>query len=425
MLSRMRLILKFTLLFLLVSMGVFFLGGVITYQIVKREIDFEQERFLVEHLQSVTRMIERRQPTKPFLRDKIQIYPLSSSVEETEIQYSDTLVMHSTLERLEPHIKLDVTKRIGGNLYRISIFDLIIEEDDIIESVRESMIKIYLLLIAVMLLVGVVASWHLFKPFNRTLQKIRDFRIDQSKPIQFHNTRTVEFKRLNTFLEEMTDKIQRDYQSLKEFAENASHEMQTPLTNAIGKLELLLTSGNLEEEETDKVIATLGSLKHLSRMGQSMNLLTKIDNREFQNIEKINFTKKLNSGIENFKELMDLKSISFQIENKEDVLVSMDPTLSTMLINNLLSNAIRHNDEHGFIKTFLDESRFTIINSGHSLSVEPNTLFDRFRKGRQQGDGLGLGLAIVKKICDASGFSVDYTSENSTHKLEILFKIKL
>ncbi len=418
----MRLIFKFTLLFLLISLGVFFLGGVITFQVVKKEIDLEQERFLKERLQSVTRMIERRQPTENLIRDKIQIYPLLKAGEETEIQYSDTIVMHSDLERLEPHIKLDVTREIKGKFYYISIHDLIIEDDDIVESVRESMIKFYLLLTVIMFMVGGVAGMYLFRPFNHTLERIKSFRLDQQQPIQLKKSSTTEFNKLNGFLEEMTGKIQKDYQSLREFTENASHEMQTPLTNAIGKLELLMSSGNLPEEETGKVIAALGSLKHLSKMGQSLNLLTKIDNREFENIEPVNFSNEFGTAIDNFKELMDLKSISLQCEHQQDVMVSMDPTLTTILINNLLSNSIRHNLEGGFIKTFLDETHLVIGNSGPSLAVAPETLFERFRKNRQKGDGLGLGLAIVKRISDASGFSVNYTCEKEEHRLEIVFK---
>ncbi len=418
----MKLILKFTLLFLLISLGVFFVGGLITYQVVKQEIDEEQERFLLERLDFFSRWIERHSPTKPFIRDKIQVYPLESGI-ETDIIFSDTLVMHSTLERLETHIKLDVTKSINDRLYKISLFDLIVEEDDIADSVRESMIKIYLLLTGAMLLVGGLAGAVLFKPFNKTLAKIKSFRVDQKEPLTFSKTGTEEFNKLNTFLEEMTGKIQQDYRSLREFAENASHEMQTPLTNAIGKLELLLANGSLNPEDNDRVIATLSSLKHLSKLGQSLNLLTKIDNREFHNIEKINFTDKLAQALDNFKELMDLKSISIEQQHQDKVMVNMDPTLTTILINNLLSNAIRHNHEHGFIKTFLDDKRLIITNSGPALDVDPNTLFDRFRKDRQKSEGLGLGLAIVKKICDYSGFRVAYNYQQEQHSLEIQFNI--
>ena len=301
------------------------------------------------------------------------------------------------------------------------MFDLIVEEDDIVDSVRESMIKFYLLLTVIMLIVGGISSMYLFQPFNKTLASIKNFRVDQDHPLKLGKSRTVEFNKLNTFVEEMTSKIQRDFKSLREFTENASHEMQTPLTNAIGKLELLLSSGDLNEENTSKVIATLGSLKHLSRMGQSLNLLTKIDNREFENIEEIDFTEKLESVLDNFKELIDLKSVRLESDHQKGVKLSMDPTLSTILINNLLSNAVRHNHENGHIRTFLDKERFVISNSGSALTISPNELFDRFRKDKQQGDGLGLGLAIVKKICDYSGFKIDYSYENQEHQLEISF----
>jgi signal transduction histidine kinase len=403
-------------------LGVFFLGGVITYQVVKKEIDEEQQRFLLERLDFFTSWIERHEPTEAFIRDKIQVYPLQGKLTEIDIEFSDTVVMHSTLERLEPHIKLDVTKEIKGKFYRISMYDLIVEQDDIVESVRESMIKFYLLLTVIMLIVGGIASMYLFRPFNKTLDSIKDFRVDQGSPLKFQKTGTIEFNRLNSFVEEMTKKIQRDFKSLREFTENASHEMQTPLTNAIGKLEILLSSGDLNEENTCKVIATLGSLKHLSRMGQSLNLLTKIDNREFENIEKVNFSEMLETALENFKELIDLKSISMETDHQTDVRISMDPTLTTVLINNLLSNAIRHNHENGFIRTFLDQERFVISNSGPELTIDPNSLFDRFRKDKQRSDGLGLGLAIVKRICDYSGFEIKYSYGNHEHQLEISFK---
>ena len=417
----MRLIFKFTLLFLLVSLGVFFLGGVLTYQIVKKEIDEEQERFLLERLEGFTRWIEKRQPTEPWVRDKVQVYPLSGVNTESEVVFSDTVVMHSTLERLEPHFKLDVTKEINGRYYQISMVDLIVEQDDIVESVRESMIKFYLLLTIVLLAVGGVAGIVLFRPFNNTLDKIKGFELDQSQPLEFEKSGTIEFNRLNSFLQEMTVKIQSDYQSLREFTENASHEIQTPLTNAIGKLELLLASANLSESDTDKVIGILGSLKHLSKMSQSLNLLTKIDNREFENIGEIDFSQKLADAIDNFKELAELKSIQFETEIQDRVMVLMDPTLTTILINNLLSNAIRHNVEHGYIKTFLDKKRFVISNSGPKPEVDPEALFERFRKDKQIGEGLGLGLAIVRKICDFSGFQIGYTYQDEAHQLEILF----
>ena len=417
----MKLIYKYTLWYLIISLAVFVVGGVITYQILKREISLEQERFLQERLTYVERMVERRQPDSTLVRDKILVQPLKNATAETPIFFSDTVVMHSTLERMEPHTKLEVVRSIGGRFYKISLFDVIVEQDDIVDSVRESMIKTYLLLTGAVLLLGVFAGLFLFRPFNQTLNLIRNFDLDRSKPISQAKSGTEEFDKLNQFLEEMTSKVQTDYRALKEFSENASHEMQTPLSNAIGKLELLLDNPQLGPDESKKVLGALESLRQLSKMGQSLGLLTKIDNREFENRQTLDFSASVSQALDNFQELIDLKSISLEKNIKPEVKVKMDPNLATILINNLVSNAIRHNQEHGKIRTKVDQSGFIICNTGNPLTEIPSSMFGRFKKDASRNDGMGLGLSIVKKICEVSGFKVNYLYELDEHRLEIAF----
>ncbi|MDH3710483.1 MAG: HAMP domain-containing histidine kinase [Cyclobacteriaceae bacterium] len=417
----MKLIYKYTLWYLLISLGVFVVGSIITYQVMKREISREQERFLRERLTFVERMVDRRQPDSVLVRDKIRVEPLPQATAETEISYSDTVVMHSTLERMEPHTKLEVVREVAGKFYHISLYDVIVEQDDIIESVRESMIKVYLLLTGTVLLLGVFAGLYLFKPFNKTLNLIRNFDLDRGQPIRQIKTGTQEFDRLNQFLEEMTTKVQTDYNALKEFSENASHEMQTPLANAIGKLELLLNNPKLEAKESQKVMGALDSLRQISKMGQSLGLLTKIENREFANKAPLDFSTSVTRALDNFQELIDLKSITLERSITPHVEVIMDPNLADIMINNLLSNAIRHNERNGIIRTKVDESGFIICNTGKPPSAAPDSLFDRFKKDSNGRDGMGLGLSIVKKICDVSGFKIDYWYELNEHRLEIEF----
>jgi signal transduction histidine kinase len=219
----------------------------------------------------------------------------------------------------------------------------------------------------------------------------------------------------------MTTKVQSDYKALKEFSENASHEMQTPLTNAIGKLELLLNDGNLEEDQLNQVGSALNALRHLSKMGSSLGLLTKIENREFHNRELIDLSTHLEQSLQDFAELMALKGIELEQKIDPGVTVEMDPNLMRILINNLVSNAIRHNQEQGRIRTKLDHTGFIICNTGEPLKEEPETLFQRFKKDQPRPEGLGLGLAIVKKICDVNGFDISYSYELDEHRLEVKF----
>lgn len=417
----MKLIFKITLLYLLISLIVFLLGGIITYHVIKREITFEEQRFLDERLTSVIRMIERRHLSRPFEHDKISIIPLGTQGHETPVQFSDTLVMHSTLQRIEPHNKLDVVKKVGDQYYKISLYDLIVEEDDIYDGVSEALVKMYVLLTVVVLILSWVASLFLLKPFNATLGRIRNFSLKKNEPISYKKTNTREFDKLNMFIEEMTDKVQSDYQSLKEFTENASHEMQTPLSIANGKLELLLESDNLSDEQVSLIVSAQESVQRLSKMNRALSLLTKIENKEFENANEIDFSEILSKLIFDFKELTDLKSIQVETSVLSGVKVKMDATLAAILITNLMQNAIRHNFESGNIRISLDHKVFKVSNTGDPLKADPEMMFERFKKDNQSKDSIGLGLAIVKKICEVNGFAISYRYGDGYHQIEIIF----
>ncbi|MBT28281.1 MAG: hypothetical protein CMO01_01380 [Thalassobius sp.] len=418
----MRLIFKITLVYLIITLFVFVLGAVITYQVIKREIDFEQQNFLRARLRETTRMIERRKLDHNFIREKFAIIPLNGEVEEKPIVFSDTLFMHQDLKRIEPHLKLDVTRKIGERYYKISIYDLIIEADDIEDGVEESLIKMYIILFVVVLILSWAVSFWILKPFNNSLELIRVFDITNKAKIKFPKTSTKEFNQLNIFLEEMTSKVKSDYHSLKEFSENASHEMQTPLAIAKGKLELLMEKGDLNEEQVHMVNSAYSAVSKLSRLGRSLSLLTKIENKEFKNAKEINLSELLNSLMFSFKELIELKNISLEESITPDVYLNIDKTLADILITNLLQNAIRHNYENGFIKVVLEKSYLEIVNSGKPLSIsDPQELFIRFKKAEQSGESIGLGLSIVKKICEVNNFEINYSYQNTEHSLKISF----
>lgn len=416
----MRLILKITIIYLLISFVVFLLGGIITFKVINREVDLEEQRFLKERLASVSNMIERRNLDKPFIRDKISVEPLVEG-KETEIVFSDTLVMHSTLQRIEPHMKLDVVKKINDQFYKISLYDIIVEEDDIAEGVQESLIKMYILLTVVVLILSGLTSLWLLKPFNKTLGLIKDFSLQQQGNEEFPKSNTTEFDKLNRFLNDMTIKMRRDYAVMKEFTENAAHEMQTPISIANGKLEMLLNSENITNEQSAMIASAQSSLRRLSKLNEALSLLTKIDNQEFEKRDEVNISSALERQIYDFEELIKLKSIKLKKQIEGNVKVNIDNVLCGIMITNLLQNAIRHNIASGEMSVVLTKDSLKITNTGEPLSVNPQELFDRFKKGNQSKQSLGLGLAIVKKICDVNNFTIDYSYEKNKHRIEVIF----
>jgi signal transduction histidine kinase len=92
-----------------------------------------------------------------------------------------------------------------------------------------------------------------------------------------------------------------------------------------------------------------------------------------------------------------------------------------MLASNLISNAVRHNVENGFIKISTVNNTLTISNSGNSLKIGTDHLFNRFTKGSSNPESVGLGLSIVKKIVNYYNLSINYDYSNYTHEIKIDF----
>ncbi len=416
----MNLITRITILFVFVSLLIFLIGGFISLDIMIREVDFEQRRFLIERLDRAERLIERRNPTDSIIWSKMVIVPLDELQDESQV-FSDTLVMHSQLERLEPHLKLDVIKNIEGKSYLISLYDIVIEKDDIIDGLVESLVTMYLLLLAAVLIIALTASYFILRPFNNTLAVIKNFSLtERNQEVKFPKSRVSEFKRLNQFLTEMTDKVKSDYQALKEFSENASHELQTPLAILQGKLEVLMDADNLTEDQINQIGSAQNTVRRLSNLSNALSLLTKIENNEFKNVTEVNLSHTIRTMADEFKELIELKSINIKTNIQEDVIVNADKVLIELLLTNLINNAIRHNWENGNISLSLTKNHLEIKNTGAPVEGDPSELFQRFKKSNQSESSLGLGLAIVQKVCDLYQYSIQYSYSAKQHSLKVV-----
>lgn len=362
----------------------------------------------------------RRPPEDTLVRNQIVIVPLKDAKDE-RIDFSDTIVMHTQLQRLEPHLKVSAIRNINDKSYLIQLWGVVVESDDIEDAVTESFIKIYLILLVVTLILGGLMSYFMLKPFRLTLDAIRSFSLQNPGVTSFPKSSVSEFKKLNRFLEEMTGKVKKDYFTLKEFSENASHELQTPIAIIQSKLEVLMDSDNLTEDQVNQISQTQNALKRLSNLSSSLGILTKIDNQEFSKFEKINLSKAVEGLMEEFRELIELKSIKLSLSVEPEVLVQSDKTLIELMLSNLVNNAIRHNVPGGFIDVSLDQKSFSIKNSGKNLSIPPEELFQRFKKPGHSNESIGLGLSIVKEVCERNKFKISYHQSNEEHLIQVSF----
>ncbi len=98
-----------------------------------------------------------------------------------------------------------------------------------------------------------------------------------------------------------------------------------------------------------------------------------------------------------------------------------NPFMAETLISNLLINAIKHNVPEGRIDIELNVCRLRISNTGQKPKINPDILFERFKKANPSSDSPGLGLSIVRQICLQNGINIDYAYINNRHTVTLHF----
>lgn len=418
----MKLVHKFTLWFILITGVVLVAGGLIVFRSVQKEIDQEAIRRIKSNIDNVAEELKQGKRPDELESEYVNITEIDPLAPEIRLNVYDTMAVYRPRMRaLDRKLTVESSYRIGEKHYRIAMFDFVAEPDEIADGVTESLAWIFVMLLIIVAVTNVLISKRILSPFHKTMKAVEEFSLKKGGEIKLAPTRTREFQQLNYFLKKMTGKAQADYRALKEFTENASHELQTPLAVIRGKLELLLESP-LNDEQANQILAALNAIEKLSRINHSLTLLNKLENQEFPALEPVNMTTHVQAILDEMSELIEMKSISLRKELTPDVNVLIHPSLADILIMNLMSNAVRHNLQHGEIAIHLTARKLVVENTGHPPVLPFEQLFERFKKTSDHRDSVGLGLAIVKQICDVSGFSVDYRYANSRHVVTVTFR---
>ena len=294
-------------------------------------------------------------------------------------------------------------------------------ENDIMQGVMIQFALITVIFgIAIILMIHFV-SHRLWMPFDRTLKTVELFNIENCKRPVLERSDVKEFDRMNTVLERMMDANINSYKAQKEFTENASHELQTPLAVFQSKLDLLLQQPDLTENQAVIIQELYNINGRLSKLNRNLLLIAKLDNNQFKLEEKVDIVEILNENIPH------LKNIASGLTIEEHYTVATLPlnangSLLESLIGNLFVNAVRHNRPYGKIIITLTSDSLSIANTSNERELDGTQIFNRFYRIKRNENGNGLGLAIVKAICDYHSWRVSYLFHNGVHEFKVFFK---
>ena len=350
----------------------------------------------------------------------IQEIAKASAITIRDIYTDTTLYMQDENDR-EPVRMLSTAFELKGKFYRLQVISSMVEEDDLIEDLFWSVVWLYLVMLTAMLFINKIALQKLWKPFYEILQQLKTFRLDSNEKAPGIKTNIKEFKALKTAVNTLTRHSIETYTHQKQFTENAAHELQTPLAIAAGKLELLLEKDDIKDTHAADIAQVLQIIERLARLNKSLLLLTKIENKQYTANQTISINKTVHQCINDLEDFIAYKNVNISFRETAQAEVEMDMALASILISNLIKNAVFHNTPNGLITIDVTQKIFTISNTGNEKALDPEKIFNRFYKHSTEQTSTGLGLAIVKAICTLYGFGISY-HYNNTHCFEIRFK---
>lgn len=414
---RIKLLHKITILLLAFVVSAFGISAFILLDRVDRTIEKSLKHNIDHTKQQLIKQIVAGEST--FSDPDIRIEALAKNKSYLAKADRDTVMLDNDGTELHLYRLHEEVIRVGTKMYLLTIRKNIDDFKSIKSDIVLTLIPIIIILIVVILLFSTLLSKVLFRPFNQIILQMKQFEVGNETTHQLVDTNTAEFCTLQLFYQTMVEKTEQDYKNLKEYTENMAHEIQTPLAIIRSKTENLIANEELMHTQADSVKQIYDEVNNLSKLSNTLKLLTKIENNEFSNRERIVTQPVITSAISLVEELATLKEISFELTLYSAHCLTIDPFLLDIVFKNLLRNSILYAPFNSSICIETAENKFRISNSSTYDKPLSKDVFSRFSHGKTNNSSLGLGLAIVKKICDINGLEIRYQFENESHIFEI------
>lgn len=296
-------------------------------------------------------------------------------------------------------------------------------EEDIMQGIMIQFGLIAVILgIAIVIMMSVITK-KTWRPFNTTLRLTENFRLEDGAIPQFPQSDVKEFSQLNDSLIKLIQNSITSYKSQKEFTENASHELQTPLAIFRTKLDIMMQQTGLTQEQADTIQELYQTINRLTLLNRNLLLLAKIDNKQYSTLEETDIKAEISRIIPELETLAE--DISIRTDFSDIPLrVQSNKVLFGSMVNNLVVNAVRHNRPGGHIYISVGNGNLTVANTSDvDKPLDATHIFNRFYRPAGREKGNGLGLAIVKAICKYHGWYVSYAFKDSQHVFTVNFNI--
>ncbi len=309
-----------------------------------------------------------------------------------------------------------------GQYYELKLMISILERDDMVEAMLWYLGALFLLfLICTSIGIQLVLKG-VFRPLHRLLDWLHCIQPGKEVPPLDNPTKIREFRQLSDAALDMGNRSYKAYEEQKQFIENASHELQTPLAIVRGKVELLAESEGMTEQQ-DEIYATLGRAVKLNK---SLLLLSRIENGQYTEMEDVSVDEILDELLPDLMDIYEHKQVRLIRKREEQpFIIRCNHSLAQILVSNLVKNSLLHNREGGELQVLTTPTSLVIKNTG-DVPLDGEKLFRRFYHGMDgKKDSTGLGLAIARSIALSSLLKLTYEWQNGMHAFRLVKESKI
>ncbi len=420
----MKLIYRVTLRLSIVLLPILLIWATVFYFSMVNEINDETD----DSLEDYATMLIRRTLTGSELPGQSDGSNNTYSIEllgnsgqhKPYIHFEDRRVYIPEKRETEPARTLTMTfADSDGNTYLLTVSTPTFEREDLLLSVLWHLILLYATLTLTILAVTALIFNYSMRPLYRLLSWLDNYNLGDGVENLPVCTLITEFKKLTESARSTIERAEKYYERQKQFIGNASHELQTPLAVLGTRIEWMIDNTPLTEEQFAELAKMRQSLHRLSRLNRTLLLISKIENAQFNEKHDVDFVELTNNELEIYQDIYAGKEIQCNTEMPARFIVSMDESLATTLVTNLLKNAFLHTADGGTIDISLSNGTLTVSNSGEE-ALDATRLFDRFYTSGKSGS-TGLGLALVKSISEFYKFGLEYSFTGRKHHFTVRF----
>lgn len=413
----MRLLTKTSYYQFLLSIFVLGITGVMMFIFLRREISAEIEEQLELQADLVWEEVHQGKqvifPLVVLTKGDINLMKIPKA-------FKDTLIYDRLQKETEGYYYFAESKRINGSYYRIKVMTTYIGWENYSRTISYIFVTIAIMLVIIGTLINYFVNRKLWSPFLINLRRVSKYSLNSSTELQLTPTNVKEFQEMNQVLADLAASGKKEYAALKQFTENASHEIQTPLAIIKARLESI-GQFPLEPKLTTLLNDAKVAVSRLSKVNKGLLLLAKLENGKFADQSHIELDEVIIESYSLLEDLFQQKRLAVTLDITKKSLYS-SKSLVDILLSNFLSNMIQHTPAGGRVAILLNSNHLRLTNEAPPLTFTESELFKRFTKGLYGGTGQnGLGLSIVKQICIHNGWSITYAYEHGSHIFTVEF----